>query len=83
MKVNNNVNIKQLKSKIINGYKINKHVIFANFSHYGLIKLCEELIKIIPRGLTKFNFSDNGSSSIEEALKMAFQYHHQIWNTKK
>ena len=60
-----------------------EHVIFANFSHEGAIKLCEELIKIIPKGLTKFNFSDNGSSSVEAALKMAFQYQHQIGNTKR
>ena len=60
-----------------------EHVIFANFSHEGAIKLCEELIKIIPEGLTKFNFSDNGSSSVEAALKMAFQYQHQIGNTKR
>ncbi|EKV58018.1 adenosylmethionine--8-amino-7-oxononanoate transaminase [Brachyspira hampsonii] len=60
-----------------------EHVIFANFSHEGAIKLCEELVKILPKGLTKFNFSDNGSSSVEAALKMAFQYHHQIGNTKK
>ncbi|PWZ67522.1 aminotransferase class III-fold pyridoxal phosphate-dependent enzyme, partial [Staphylococcus pseudintermedius] len=60
-----------------------EHVIFANFSHEGAIKLCEELIKIIPNGLTKFNFSDNGSSSVEAALKMAYQYQHQTGNTKK
>ena len=60
-----------------------EHVIFSNFSHNGAIELCEELSKIIPKGLTKFNFSDNGSSSIEAALKMAFQYQHQIGKTKK
>ena len=60
-----------------------EHVIFANFSHEGAIELCEELVKILPKGLTKFNFSDNGSSSVEAALKMAFQYQHQIGNTKK
>ena len=54
-----------------------EHVIFANFSHEGAISLCEELIKIIPKGLTKFNFSDNGSASVECALKMAFQYQYQ------
>ena len=52
-----------------------EHVIFANFSHKPAITLCEELMKKIPQGLCKFNFSDNGSASIESAMKMSFQYH--------
>lgn len=55
-----------------------EHVIFSNFSHEGVIRLCEELIKVVPAGLEKFNFSDNGSSSVECALKLAFQYQNQI-----
>jgi len=60
-----------------------EHVIFSNFSHQPAINLCEELLKVIPKGLTKFNFSDNGSSSVECALKMAFQYQYQIGKTNK
>ena len=45
-----------------------EHVIFANFTHEPVIRLCEELLEIIPSGLTKFNFSDNGSASVECAL---------------
>ncbi len=60
-----------------------EHVIFANFTHEPAIKLCEQLIEIIPKGLTKFNFSDNGSAAIECALKMAFQYQYQTGNTKR
>ena len=41
-----------------------EHVIFANFTHEPAIRLCEELSEIVPRGLTKFNFSDNGSASV-------------------
>ena len=37
----------------------------------------EELLEIIPSRLTKFNFSDNGSASVECALKMSFQYMYQ------
>lgn len=29
---------------------------------------------LLPKGLTKFHFNDNGSSSVEAALKIAFQY---------
>jgi adenosylmethionine-8-amino-7-oxononanoate aminotransferase len=60
-----------------------EHVIFANFSHEPAIKLCEELLKILPKGLVKFNFSDNGSASVECALKMSLQYQHQTGNPKK
>lgn len=60
-----------------------EHVIFANFSHEGAIKLCEELCKIIPAGLNRFNFSDNGSAAVECALKMAFQYQYQVGKPEK
>lgn len=60
-----------------------EHVIFANFSHKTVITLCQELAKVLPKGLCKFNFADNGSSSIEMALKMSFQYHYQTGNTQK
>lgn len=60
-----------------------EHVIFANLSHKPAIELCRELIKIVPKGLCKFNFSDNGSASVECALKMAFQYHYQTGHPEK
>ena len=60
-----------------------EHVIFANFSHKGIIKLCMRLAKKLPKGLTKFNFSDNGSSAIEMAMKMSFQYFQQTGNPQK
>lgn len=60
-----------------------EHVIFANFTHEQAIKLCERLSKILPEGLCKFNFSDNGSSSIEAAMKVSFQYHEQTGNPQK
>ena len=60
-----------------------EHVIFANFTHKTVIQLCQELSKVLPKGLCKFNFADNGSSSIEMALKMSFQYHFQTENQQK
>ena len=60
-----------------------EHVIFANVSHKTVITLCQELVKVLPNGLCKFNFADNGSSSIEMALKMSFQYHYQTGNSQK
>ena len=60
-----------------------EHVIFANFSHRPAIELCERLIEVLPRGLCKFNFTDNGSSAIEAAMKVSFQYHEQTGSPQK
>lgn len=60
-----------------------EHLIFANFAHEPAIELCEELVKVLPKNLNKFLFADNGSSSIEMALKLSFQYHLQTGNPKK
>lgn len=54
-----------------------EHAIFANFTHEPAIFLAEKLAEITPDGLTKVFFADNGSSAIEVALKMSFQYHMQ------
>lgn len=60
-----------------------EHVIFANLSHRPAIELCEQLSQIVPEGLAKFNFSDNGSAAVECALKMSFQYHYQTGHPEK
>lgn len=60
-----------------------EHVIFANFTHKTAITLCQKLVEVLPKGLCKFNFADNGSASIEMAMKMSFQYHQQVGNAKK
>ena len=60
-----------------------EHVIFANFSHRPAIEMAERLAALVPAGLTKFHFNDNGSSAVEAALKMAFQYCQQTGRTKK
>lgn len=52
-----------------------EHVLFAGFTHEPAMELCARLGKYVPNNLTKFFFSDNGSTAIEVALKMAIQYH--------
>lgn len=51
-----------------------EHVIFAGFTHEPALKLVDNLKKIVPTEIKKFFFSDDGSTSIEVALKMGFQY---------
>ncbi len=54
-----------------------EHVIFADLTHPKVVELSERLAKIVPKGLCRFNYADNGSSSVEMALKIAFQYQAQ------
>lgn len=60
-----------------------EHTIFANFTHKPAIELCEKIINITPNRLDKVFFGDNGSSAVEIALKLSFQYHKQIGKEKK
>ena len=60
-----------------------EHVIFAGFSHETAIKLTEELLKVLPKGLTRFHYNDNGSSAVEAALKIAFQYQVQTGHSER
>lgn len=51
-----------------------EHVIFAGFTHQPAIELAEKLIEILPAGLNRVFYSDNGSTAVEVALKMAWQF---------
>jgi len=50
------------------------HTSFLGFSNPPAIRLAEELIKIAPRPLSRVFYSDDGSTAIEVAIKMAVQY---------
>lgn len=52
------------------------HVIFAGFTHEPAVDLAEKLLKILPINQSKVFYSDNGSTAVEVALKMALQYWH-------
>lgn len=50
------------------------HTTLLGFSNVPAIELAKRLIDITPDGLAKVFYSDNGSTAMEVALKMAFQY---------
>ena len=60
-----------------------EHILFAGFTHKGAILLAEKLVSVAPKNLTKVFFSDNGSTAVETALKMSFQYWQNIGKKKK
>ncbi len=51
-----------------------EQVIFADFTHEPAEILAGRLVQLLPGPLNHVFFSDNGSSSVEVAVKMAFQY---------
>ena len=51
-----------------------EHVIFGGCTHQPAIALAEQLVALLPNGLTRVFYSDNGSTAVEVALKLAHQY---------
>lgn len=51
------------------------HVVFAGMTHEPATVLAKKLIGILPYNQAKVFYSENGSTSVEIAVKMAFQYH--------
>lgn len=49
------------------------HVMFAGFTHEPALELVARLRPKLPANLTRAFFSDDGSTAVEVALKMAFQ----------
>jgi adenosylmethionine-8-amino-7-oxononanoate aminotransferase len=47
---------------------------FAGCTHPPAVDLAERLLAVLPAGLTRVFYSDNGSTAVEVALKLACQY---------
>ncbi len=50
------------------------HSTLLGLSNVPAVELAGKLIEIAPQGLTRVFYSDSGSTAVEVALKMAFQY---------
>ncbi len=60
-----------------------EHVMFAGFTHEPAVELASRLLEKMPDQFTKVFYSDNGSTAVEVALKMAFQYWFNLGESRK
>jgi adenosylmethionine-8-amino-7-oxononanoate aminotransferase len=60
-----------------------EHVMMAGCISEPTIRLSELLAELLPPGLDKLFFSDNGSTAVEVAMKIALQYQHQTGNGRR
>jgi len=59
------------------------HSTLLGLGQTASIELAEKLVKITPANLTKVFYSDSGATSVEIALKIAYQYYHNQGDTKR
>jgi len=71
-----------IAEKVAQQLKTLEHVIFAGFTHPTAVELAERLMKIIPGNQSRVFYSDNGSTAVEVALKMCFQYWKNIGQSR-
>lgn len=53
-----------------------EHVLFGGFTHQPAVQVAEKLLPMLPSNQQKIFFSDNGSTAVEVAIKVALQYFH-------
>ena len=58
-------------------------VLFANFMHKPALDLTKEILSLMPKKISKVFFSDDGSTSVEVALKQALQSQIQKGQTSR
>jgi adenosylmethionine-8-amino-7-oxononanoate aminotransferase len=74
---------KELVDAIVKQSKILCHSTLLGLANIPSTVLAKKLTEIAPRGLAKVFYSDNGSTSVEIALKMAYQYWQQKGEKRK
>lgn len=63
-----------LAKKVSEQLQTLEHAIFSGFTHEPAVRLAERLLQRLPQNQSKIFYSDNGSTAVEVALKMAFQF---------
>jgi adenosylmethionine-8-amino-7-oxononanoate aminotransferase len=73
----------QIASAVARQAQLLEQVIFAGFTHEPAIQLAERLAALLPEDLNRVFFSDNGSTSVEVALKLAWQYWQNVGQSRR
>ena len=73
----------EIKAALLNQFDEVDHVIFAGVTHPKAIELSERMCALLPGNFAKVFFSDDGSTAVEVALKMVFQYWHNQGKPKR
>jgi adenosylmethionine-8-amino-7-oxononanoate aminotransferase len=60
-----------------------EHVMLAGFTHAPVVELSEALLRLLPAGLARCFYADNGSAAVEVALKMSFHYWQNLGRPRK
>jgi adenosylmethionine-8-amino-7-oxononanoate aminotransferase len=60
-----------------------EHVMFAGFTHEPAVALAERVTALLPADLTRAFYSDDGSTSVEVALKIVYQYWVNLGQTRR
>ena len=70
-------NVKRLNNALLNQAEKIEHILLADFTHKPAVELAERLVKLAGNPFSKVFYSDDGSTAVEVALKMAYQYWYQ------
>jgi adenosylmethionine-8-amino-7-oxononanoate aminotransferase len=73
----------RIAAKVAEQAKKLEHVILAGFSHEAAEELAARLSKWLPRDLRHLFFSDDGSTAVEVALKLAVQHFQNLERSEK
>ena len=73
----------RLNQALIDQARQLEHVVFAGCTHRPAIELAERLIGVLPQGLRRVFYSDNGSTAVEVAVKLAWQYWQNLGESRR
>ncbi len=59
-----------------------EQVIFADFTHAPAVELATRILALLPGNFSKVFYSDNGSTAVEVAIKIALQYWYNQKSTR-
>ena len=72
----------EMINSVFNQSKKLEQVLFAGFTHDPAVDLASRIVEILPKNLSRVFYSDNGSTAVEIAMKVAIQYWYNVGKKK-